>query len=278
MSAAGPLPRRSHRSPQGEGTPATLPFDGKVAVVTGAANGIGKATAARLASLGARVVLVDLPGVALHSGAAELKASGATALAVAADVTDRQQVAAYISAAIDTYGGIDCFFNNAGILGPTRPITDYPEEDFDRVMNVNVKAAWMGIKLLLPALLRRGGGSIVNTASVAGLRGAAGMSGYSISKHAVIGLTRSVANECAALGVRVNAVCPGPIDTAMGQQLDAGYSPQNPQAGHERVVSRIPMARYGTADEVAALVCFLLSDDASFISGAAYPIDGGMTG
>ena len=255
-----------------------LPFDGKVAVVTGAANGIGKATAARLASLGARVVLVDLPGAGLHSGAAELKASGATALAVAADVTDRQQVATYIRAAVDTFGGIDCFFNNAGILGPTRPIADYPEEDFDRVMNVNVKAAWMGIKLVLPALLRRGGGSIVNTASVAGLRGAAGMSGYSISKHAVIGLTRSVANECAALGVRVNAVCPGPIDTAMGQQLDAGYSPQNPQAGHERVVSRIPMARYGKADEVAALVCFLLSDDASYISGAAYPVDGGMTG
>lgn len=252
-------------------------FDGKVVVVTGAANGIGKVTAARLASHGARLVLVDLPGPALQACADALKASGAAVLAVAADVTDRQQVAAYIDDAEKTFGGIDGFFNNAGILGPTRPIADYPEEDFDRVMAVNVKAAWMGIKLVAPALLRRGGGSIVNTASAAGLRGSAGLSAYSISKHAVIGLTRSAANELAALGVRVNAVCPGPIDTAMGQQLDAGYSPQNPQAGHERVQSRIPMARYGKSEEVAALVCFLLSDEASYITGAAYPVDGGMT-
>ena len=252
-------------------------FDGKVAVVTGAANGIGKVTAARLASLGASVVLVDLPGSALQACADALKASGAAVLSVAADVTDRQQVAAYISAASNTFGGIDCFFNNAGILGPTHPITEYPEEDFDRVMAVNVKAAWMGVKLMLPVLLRRGGGSIVNTASVAGLRGSAGLSAYSISKHAIIGLTRSAANEFAALGVRVNAVCPGPIDTAMGQQLDAGYSPQNPLAGHERVQSRIPMARYGKSEEVAALVCFLLSDEASYISGVACPVDGAMT-
>ena len=252
-------------------------FDGKVAVVTGAANGIGKVTAARRASMGASVVLVDLPGPALQACAAALKASGAAVLSVAADVTDRHQVAAYVSAAIDTFGGIDCFFNNAGILGPTRPIVDYPEEDFDRVMNVNVKAAWMGVKLVAPALLRRGGGSIVNTASVAGLRGSAGLSAYSMSKHAVIGLTRAASNELAPLGVRVNAVCPGPIDTAMGQQLDAGFRPANPQAGHDLVASRIPMARYGKSEEVAALVCFLLSDDASYISGAIYPVDGGMT-
>ena len=186
-------------------------FDGKVAIVTGAANGIGKVTAARLASLGASLVLVDLPGSALQTCA-------------------------------DT-----------------------------------LKAAWMGDKLVAPALLRRGGGTIVNTASVAGLRGSAGLSAYSISKHAVIGLTRSAASEYAALGVRVNAVCPGPINTAMGQQLDAGYNPQDPQAGHERVQSRIPMARYGKSEEVAALVCFLLSDEASYITGAAYPVDGGMT-
>ena len=252
-------------------------FDGKVAVITGAANGIGKVTATRLASLGASVVLVDLPGPALQACADALKASGAAALSVAADVTDHQQVAAYISAAINTFGGIDCFFNNAGILGPTRPITDYPEEDFDRVMAVNVKAAWMGVKLVAPALLRRGGGSIVNTASVAGLRGSAGMSAYSISKHAIIGLTRTASNELAPLGVRVNAVCPGPIDTAMGRQLDVGFSPQDPNAAHERLVSRIPMARYGKSGEVAALVCFLLSADASYISGAVYPVDGGMT-
>lgn len=252
-------------------------FAGKVAVITGAAKGIGKVTAARLASLGASVVLVDLPGPALQACADTLEASGAKVLAVAADVTDRQQVERYIAAAEARFGGIDCFFNNAGILGPTRPITDYPEEDFDRVININVKAAWMGIKLVVPALLRRGGGAIVNSASVAGLRGSAGLSAYSISKHAVIGLTRSVANELASQGIRVNAVCPGPIDTAMGQQLDAGYSPQDPHAGHERVVSRIPMARYGKSEEVAALVCFLLSDDASYISGAAYPVDGGMT-
>lgn len=252
-------------------------FKDKVVVITGAAGGIGRATAERLAAQGARLVLVDLPGPSLREVAAGLQATGAQVLAHAADVTRQAEVQAYVDAAVQAFGGIDGFFNNAGVLGRMHPLIAYPEDEFDQVMAVNVKAAWLGIKLVAPVMLRRGGGAIVNTASVAGLRGSAGLVAYSVSKHAVIGLTRVAANELTPQGIRVNAVCPGPIATAMGEQLDRNFSPLDPQAGHERVVSRIPMGRYGTADEVAALVAFLLSGAAGYISGAAYPIDGSMT-
>jgi hypothetical protein len=152
---------------------------------------------------------------------------------------------------------------------------EYPEEIFDRVFAVNVKAMWLGMKLVAPALISRGGGAIVNTASIAGLRASPGLLAYTASKHAVIGMTRTASVELACHGVRVNAVCPAPIDTPMGQQLDEGFDPQNPKAAHERFLSRIPMGRYGQPEEVAALVAFLFSADASFINGGIYTIDGG---
>ena len=252
-------------------------FSGKVAVVTGAASGIGLAISQRLADEGASVVLVDLAGTAVEQAAASLIASGALALAVAADVTSRVDVEQYVQAAVAAYGGIDFFFNNAGILGQVGPFTECPEEVFDRVMAVNVKAAWMGMRLVAPVLISRGGGSIVNTASIAGLRGSPGLLAYSVSKHAVVGMTRSAAAELAPRGVRVNAICPAPIETPMGKLLEEGFSPGSPQVFRERMIGRIPMARYGSAQEVAAMAVFLCSPDASYLTGGAFPVDGGAT-
>jgi len=252
-------------------------FSGKVAVVTGAASGIGLAISQRLATEGARVVLVDLAGTAVEQAAASLIASGAQALAVAADVTSRVDVEQYVQAAVAAFGGIDFFFNNAGILGQVGPFTECPDEVFDRVMAVNVKAAWMGMRLVAPVLISRGGGSIVNTASIAGLRGSPGLLAYSVSKHAVVGMTRSAAAELAPRGVRVNAICPAPIETPMGKLLEEGFSPGSPQVFRERMIGRIPMARYGSAQEVAAMAVFLCSPDASYLTGGAFPVDGGAT-
>jgi 3alpha(or 20beta)-hydroxysteroid dehydrogenase len=146
---------------------------------------------------------------------------------------------------------------------------------FDRVMAVNVKAVWLGMKLVAPVIAARGGGAIVNTASTAGLRGTPNLVAYTASKHAVVGMTRTAAIELVRRGIRVNAVCPAPIDTPMAAELDTGFNPRDPQAFHTRMAATIPMRRYGTPEEVAALVAFLLSDDAGYINGGLYTVDGG---
>jgi NAD(P)-dependent dehydrogenase (short-subunit alcohol dehydrogenase family) len=251
-------------------------FNNKVVAVTGAAGGIGREVALRFAGEGASVVAVDLPGAALDETVRLITNAGGVATSVPGDVTDEGQVRAYVAAAVATYGGLDALINNAGIEGPVRALTDTIVDDFDRVLAVNVRGVFLGLKHAGPAIAARGGGAIVNTASVAGLGGTQGIVAYGASKHAVIGMTKTAALEFAPMNVRVNAVCPSPVETRMMRSLEEGMNPADPKAAHDMIAMSIPLGRYGEPSDVASLMLFLCSDDAAFLSGAAIPIDGAM--
>ena len=256
--------------------PDRIRLDGKVAVVTGAAGVIGTATIRLLAERGAKIVAVDRREADLKSAIGDLPAS-AEALAVTADVTEEDEVAEYVRAARDRFGTIDVFHNNAGVEGDIAPITKYSLEAFRRVLDVNVVGVFLGLKHVLPVMLKQNKGSIINTASIAGLIGSQDIAVYSASKHAVIGLTKSAAQECSATGVRVNCVCPGLIDSRMLSAIIEGRNPGNAPVPNERIVERIPARRLGQPFEVASIVAFLASDDSSYVSGSAYTVDGART-
>ncbi|MBW2400730.1 MAG: SDR family oxidoreductase [Deltaproteobacteria bacterium] len=252
-------------------------FVGKTVIVTGAAGGIGRATVELFAREGARIVLVDLKQSPLDEALDLATSTGAEAIAIGADVTIPGDVQRYVDEATTRFGGIDVLFNNAGIEGRVAPIDQYPTDVFEQVMAVNVTGVFLGIKHVVPALRARGGGAIVNTSSVAGMVGNALIPAYVASKHAVIGLTRAAAQTYGADSIRVNAICPSPIETRMMRSIEAGVSADQPEAIKHLMEANIPLGRYGTPEEVAALVAFLCSDDARFISGGIYPVDGGMT-
>jgi NAD(P)-dependent dehydrogenase (short-subunit alcohol dehydrogenase family) len=252
-----------------------LDFTGKVALITGAGNGIGRATALAFAKSGAKVVVVDRDPDGGEATAGIIRQQGGEAIFVAADVTKSADVAAYVKAAIDKYGRIDCFFNNAGIEGEWKHTADYDEAMFDQVIEVNVKGVFLGLRHVLPEMLRQKSGAIVNTASVAGLVATPGMPAYVASKHAVIGLTKTAAGEVAKSGVRVNAVCPGPVDTRMIHSLEQMINPADPESIARRYQAAIPTGRYTTPDEIANTVLFLCSDLAGNITGGQFVVDGG---
>jgi NAD(P)-dependent dehydrogenase (short-subunit alcohol dehydrogenase family) len=245
-------------------------FEGRTAVVTGAGGQIGRATAVRLAAEGAKVLVVDRDAAGVEE---TVGAIGDAARGCVADVTDAAAIARYAAEGAELGGGrIDAFFNNAGIVGPIAPVEEYPVEEWDRVFAVNVRAVFIGLKEVLPRM--GAGGAIVNTASIAGVVGAPGIVGYVAAKHAVVGITRTAAVENGARGIRVNAVCPGPIESSMMQTLEDGWGGEQARAS---VLRAIPTGRYGTVDEVAATAAFLLSPEASLSNGATYVLDGGQT-
>jgi NAD(P)-dependent dehydrogenase (short-subunit alcohol dehydrogenase family) len=256
--------------------PDRIRLDGKVAVVTGAAGVIGRATMKLLAERGARIAAVDRKRDELEAAIKDLPAS-AEPLALTADVSDEDEVADYVRAAVGTFGTIDVFYNNAGVEGEVKPITQYSLEAFRRVLDVNVVGVFLGMKHVLPVMLKQNSGSIINTASIAGLIGSPQIAVYSASKHAVIGLTKSAAWECTGTGVRVNCVCPGLIDSRMLSAILDGRNTGNAPTPPDKIVERIPARRLGQASEVASIVAFLASDEASYVSGSAYTVDGGRT-
>ena len=255
-----------------------MDFTGKVALITGGGGGIGRATALGFALRGAKVMVVDADATSGQASADIIAQRGGTVGFVQADVTQSASVQDYVRKTMDAYGRIDCFFNNAGIEGAVCPTQEYDEAVFDRVIAVNLKGVFLGMRHVLPVMIAQGSGAVVNTASVAGLFGGPGMPAYVASKHGVLGLTKVASTDVAGLGVRVNAVCPGPVETRMMRSLESQRNPGDPDSIHAAMSRMIPAGRYALPEEIANTVMFLCSDLSSNTTGTQVVVDGGRSG
>lgn len=252
-------------------------FEGKVAIVTGGGSGIGRQVAVDLAKAGAIVAVVSRTEKSGNETVELIEKDGGRAIFIQADVRKSEEVQAYVRKTVEEFGRVDLFFNNAGVMTSPTPIVDFSEELFDLTMDTNVKGTFLGLKYVIPELLKVGGGSIVCTSSVVGLRGNPGVSPYSASKHAIIGLTKSIVGEYASQGIRANVVCPGCVYTPMMDRYAEEFTPDDPSQTEKLISQMVPMGRYSKPEEVSNLVMFLLSDQAPIINGSVYTIDGGQT-
>jgi len=246
-------------------------FQDKVIIITGGNSGMGRATALLFAEQGANVVIAARREDEGQLVVDEIKEKGGEAIFVSTDVSIASDVRNMVDTAVASYGGLDYAFNNAGVGGQNIPTADYPEDDFDLHLAVNLKGVWLSMKYEIPEILKRGGGAIVNNTSVAGLGGGSiPGSGYLGSKHGAVGITKCAAAEYASKGIRINAICPGVIETPMADE-----SFNEPEM-YKMVADKHPIGRVGKSEEVASTVAFLCSDEASFITGVPLPVDGGM--
>jgi NAD(P)-dependent dehydrogenase (short-subunit alcohol dehydrogenase family) len=253
----------------------TVRMEGKVCVVTGGAGSLGLASAALLAREGGRVLLVDRDEERLEAARGTIVSPADRVAAVAADVSDAHETQAYLDRAVERWGKIDLLFSNAGVSGVVAPVTHYPDDVFDSVMAVNVRGAFLACKYGLPRM--NDGGSIVVTSSVVGVTSDPGICAYATSKHAVMGLVRTVAKEAASRGIRVNVLAPGPIENSFQGRIEDQLTEAIGRNATELIDSRIPLGRHARAEEVAGTVLFLASDESSFSTGGVFMVDGGFT-
>ncbi|MGB3501202.1 MAG: glucose 1-dehydrogenase [Mesorhizobium sp.] len=251
-----------------------IDLSGKVAVITGAAGGIGRAAASALVRAGAKIVVVDLAEDLGREAVKEIEAIGGTALFVKADVSKAEDVKAYVEAARTHFDRIDIFINNAAWEGLVTNLVDYPDDVFDKVVAINIRGVFLGLKHVLPVMYAQGGGVVVNTSSIAGHIGSQGLVAYTASKHAVLGMTKTAATEGAKFNVRVNAVSPGAVDTRMLRSL-ANLKPEDTEAAMRKYAVDSPNGRLATVDEIANVMLFLASDLSSHMSGQSLRVDGG---
>jgi NAD(P)-dependent dehydrogenase (short-subunit alcohol dehydrogenase family) len=250
-------------------------FEGKVVAITGAASGIGRAIALRLAKEGAAILALDLAEQGLAELAGTIVDMGARCEAVKGSVADLADIDRFLSQATKVFGGLDALVNNAGISGPTKRLDEIKTSQFDRVVDVNLRPVWYAMKVAYPMLCERGGGAVLNVASMAGLRPMPHHAPYGMTKAGVISLTQHAAIDFAPAKIRVNCLCPGPVDTPIFDQMRASQGAEAYQATRQRLERRTLVRRFGLPEEQAAAAAFLLSDEAAFVTGVAMPVDGG---
>ncbi len=251
-------------------------FENKVVLITGATGGIGRVAAQEFARKGAKLSLIDISESKLKEFKKQIKIVNDKVLLISADVRDEEQVKDYVSKTIAKFGTIDIFLNNAGVEGEVASIIETLKEDLDYVLDVNVKGAYYGLKYVLPIMHNNNKGSVINTSSVAGFIGSLGMAPYVASKHALLGVNKVAALESAPHNVRVNAICPGPVDNDMMKNIEIKVAPGAPDAVRDNFIKEIPLGKYSSNLDIVNMILFLASDLSTYITGAYFRIDGGM--